>query len=281
MTKNELPLFELTHTLYIEGRDVWGRRSLLVLQPSGTRDWVWDVHGRDIPITSNIMQWRARHVALECEGEVLHEFEHLGILRAIGVMNVRVRMLSRHGWPPFDGCSAYLWKQVRPFIEQVGVRKPCVLNAASVQAGDRSVTYDPMPTEALTLEAYIDYARRGHDHIIYTHPCGTLGDLLQHLVSARTLGLPHWARYPLGLLPSVMWPHYSRIVWLDKGGAGLREVAEHRLLDMLAICNFAAPPGTYLTGHLESRKGGHWHDVELVKRMANRKVVPLRSKAAA
>lgn len=113
----------LEKLITIEGRDFCGRRSTLEISPTNAETgWVWNIRGIDIPITPKIMEAKSRRVALVHNDCVLNEFEHIGVLRAVGLHNIRV--WCSQTWPPYDGGSFKLWQEVMPYVHKVGKLTP-------------------------------------------------------------------------------------------------------------------------------------------------------------
>ncbi len=277
----------LQETVLHEGRDILGRRAAIMLSPNPKNTgWVWDAGGRDIAITPDIMVSKPRRIALQYQGHIFNEFEHVGILRAQGLQHVRIRLLTKHGWPPYDGSSTALWQAVIPHMYKDGWLKPYHLphnDIAKLPYDEgRFVQYrgDGNDREVLHMTGLVEFPqiqreiyRFGH---MYPH------DDLRPLVQARTLGWPPWIYYPLQAASMMGWPHHKRINWPQeaKPVVVLDEIGRHRMLDALAILNFLAPNGTYLAGMFHSCKGNHATDLALVKKLHVSNVVSLGNKVA-
>ncbi len=265
-----------------EGRCIRGFRSTLVLEPIHNDGWVWNVDGKDIPITPDIMVSKKRRIALVYGKHMLNEFEHIGILRAAGMQHVRISCTQ--AWPPYDGGSFALWQAVIPYVYKAGVLHPHRLpNGISALEDDptRCVTYygDGNDRDVLRMTGLVEFPsiREGIYRFGHVYPTD---DLLE-LVRARTLGWPPLLRYPLALASKIGWPHYDRILWPQEHypAETLEETGRHRLQDALAILNFAAPTGRYLAGAFHTGKGNHATDLGLLKKLSANKIVGFKKAA--
>lgn len=264
---------KLQRVIRYEGRDFWGRRSTLVLEPFlGGEDWYWDVGTHCVPITPDLMTCRRRRVALQWSKFRLNEFEHIGILRAAGLRSVRISLMGST-WLPYDGGSFGLWQAVMPYVDRSGELKPFrlfsdsrLLTQVLPEEPSRYVQYSDTSGPILRMTGVIDFPNLGEHRFGHQYP----DDDLLELVSARTLGWPPYLYGAAGLASCFGWPHADRIVWPQeaKPQAVLEETGRHRLLDMLGILNFAAPADRYLTGSLHSCRGNHATDLGLLRQIA-------------
>lgn len=287
----------LTQTVELTGRDIFGRKSRIVFSPTlpGT-GWVWRVNSKDIPITPDIMVSKPRRVALVHGDHEFNEFEHIGILRAAGLHDVRIYSEKKKTWPPFDGSSFALWQTVMPHVKKDGVLKPYaplverggLRHGFSHRKNDHRWTTFSSNSNAeskkqLELTGVIDFVRFGG----VMRGSYTSGDDLRLLTRARTLGWPPILAQTAGWLAHIIsyatryvgwdWPHYGSIIWPLSAHppALLDETMRHRLLDALAILNFAAPTGSYLVGSFHSKQGSHHTDLGLLQYLQKEKVAVL------
>lgn len=261
----------LTGTVRHEGTDYRGRRTSITFDPAPHQDWVWRVNGEDVPITADCMESRPRRVALSYLGHSFNEFEHVGILRAAGLREVRVSLEAGKDWPPYSGSSFALWQAVMPHVRICGELAPYYpLNQIVHRAGDERWTrYGQERNGGLSVGGRIDYPGLGKHDFKHSYP----NEDLRPLVRARTLGWPPRIKPWLQLASMLgLWPHYMNVVWPGDEPAQLvlEETGRHRMLDMLGILNFAAPADTYLAGALYSYKGSHETDLAVLKSLTDR-----------
>ena len=276
---------KLRHIVRHEGFDFLGRRSVLMLEPTHNTGWIWGTGGKDIPITPDIMMSKRRRVALVYEGSELNEFEHIGVLRATGLRNVRV--WCSQTWPPYDGGAFALWQAVIPHVYKEGIlepyRAPVMLESADLEEEPgRYSQYSGTGNDydVLRMTGGVEFLRIHPDYYRFGHMYPK--DDLLPLVRARTLGWPPSLRNASWLASKLGWPHHERILWPQDHFAAevLAEIGRHRLLDALAIINFLAPAGMYLAGSFHSCKGNHATDLELLKKLSAGKVVDFKRNAA-
>lgn len=272
----------LEKAVRLDGRDVFGRRSSLLIEPADTPDWVWKVDGIDVPITPNRIIAKRRRVALTYGGCDFNEFEHVGILRAIGLRGVRVQLLDGASWPPYDGRSFALWQAVVPHMRERGDLSPFRPTCVAIQKatnGQRYVQYSRSKQwdNALLIQGVVHYPRTNAKHFWHKHP----GDDTLPLVCARSLGWPRSLRMPAKLAGMCGWPHYGNLNWPGNmpEPTWLDEAVQHRILDLLSVINFAAPAELFLVGHIFSRKGGHATDVGLLHELAYNQKMALKDVA--
>jgi hypothetical protein len=272
----------LRQTVRLEGRDILGRYAVLAIGPNTRKTgWIWEVGGKYIRITPDIMESLPRRAALRYGKHVLNEFEHIGILRAAGLQHVRISCSG--AWPPYDGGSFALWQAVMPHAYKSGELRPYLVpkDAGYHLPSDNSrfVSYfrDTNDKKLLRLTGVVEFPKLQEAiyRFSFNYPNG---DLLA-LVRSRTLGWPPHTRQlalvadksrPLLKFFGRDWPHYNRILWPDRVAPqkALEEIGRHRLLDALAILNFLAPDGTYLAGGFNTVKGNHATDIGLLRQLA-------------
>jgi hypothetical protein len=271
----------LIRAVSIEGRTVWGRKCLLVLEPHGKDDhWRWGNAG-DTPITPELFGLRTsgRNVALVKDKCVLKEFEHIGFLHALGLRGVRVWL---HGStrPPYM-CSQALWGEVFRSIEYEGGLQPWAPAPSDWTSSsgpvDRRITYKA-DSDGLVLRAVVNY---GHG------PTGnfeleikTKGPLpeadIARAIAAPTLARPSalgplvWAAQKLG------WLHAERLAWMpqDPTEEFLTELARHKVVDG-SLVSFAAPLGAYLCGTVVFLRANHGLDLQFINKIAGTKITSL------
>lgn len=285
---------ELTQEVEIRGHTVQGKKTYVILSPNPKRNgWVWETGQERVAITPQIMVPLRRRVALRHERSIFNEFEHLGILRAAGLQHVR--LWCPGAWPPYDGGSLAIWNQVMPYTRKSGVlhpyrfvfRSPLDIFYRLPSDPTRYAVYsgDGREHGVLDLTFYVNYPGLGEQRYRFEHG----KDDLKPLVEARTLGWPPILRHVsraagasswLLRLFRRQWPHHNRIVWPGSGTAEevLGEAIRHRALDALAILNFAAPTGTYLSGKFHSVKGNHATDLGLLHKLLGTNVISLNSR---
>ena len=270
-----------------QGRSFKGHDARIDFEPNPARNgWIWVVGGHEVPITPDTMESRQRRVALVYQGNVLEEFEHIGILRAAGIQHVRLWSPAGTSWPPYDGCSFALWNAVMQHVHEGNTltpyRVPCGHVAHQLPKDiRRSVSYtgNGNDHDVLRMTGLINFARLDENDYRFGHVYPR--DDLRTLMRARTLGWPPSLWYVSRLASKFGWPHHKNIVWPQEmlPSEMLEETGRHRLLDMLAVFNFVAPAGTYLAGSLHSCMGNHATDLGVLKKLWTVQKVRLKEAA--
>jgi len=265
----------------VEGRTVWGKKCLLVLEPHGKDDhWRWGNAG-DAPITPELFKLRTygRNVALIKNKCVFKEFEHVGFLHALGLRGVRV-WLHGSNRPPFM-CSQALWEEVFRSLDYDGRLTPWVPaesdGTSSSGPLDRCITYNA-DSDGLTLRAVVNYGLGTTGN--FELKIGTTGPLpaaeIARAIEAPTLARPSalgplvWAAQKLG------WLHATRLAWMppEPTEEFLTGLARHKVIDG-SLVSFAAPVGAYLCGTVEFLRASHRLDLRFIRKIARTKVASL------
>ena len=254
--------FVLEAPVDINGRDFWGRKASVRLEPIDVLGWYWQVNGVDVLLDPTLLASRRSRVSLVHDGRHLEVFEHLGALRFSGLDSVRI--VTESSWLPYDGSSLLFWKKCAPLMRPVGVlERFCVSEQVSV-SGKRSVSYAPRPFDTLAVDVFVDYPRVGQHRQTWNFPHPSFGQVAR----VKTQGWPPW-RHPFAEVATWLgWPHGDSVVWPQEQDPFLvrRLFARHRALDILGTFSVLCPPGGILTGSIISRCAGHAHDIELVQK---------------
>ncbi len=278
--------WKLTTPVTLTGRTFWGQKSTLTLSPNREETgWLWDTGDYHVPINADIMVSLKRRVALVAGGHILNEFEHIGILRAAGLEHVIISCSQK--WPPYDGGSFALWQAAMHKLVPGPKLKPYLVPWSPGSYHHLECTISPIRSTSflafsnaesdrkLDITAVVNYKKIMDEDVRYRFDSSKNPDGLVDLARARTLGWPT-SLWGLSKFADMCgWPHHERIAWNHNRNPRelLDEVIRHRVLDMLGILSFLAPPGFYLTGQFHSRMGGHASDVALMKKLHAKKSV--------
>lgn len=265
--------YVLRRAVHVHGRDFFGRRASVRLEPTCTRGWVWYTGGRDVPITPDIAKVRKNRIALTWGRGTLNVYEHLGVLRFAGLDNVRI--VSETAWLPYDGSAVLFWEACRPHMVREGALEryciPSVLvETEATRKGHRQVAFVPGNTEALVVSVKIDYPGLGSHSARYMFP----GDDIVPILLTPTQGWPRKRRLFARSARLFGWPHAENIVWPQEHGERetLEMFARHRALDILGALSIVCPAGGIMVGQFESVCGGHKHDIALLQKTHTVKV---------
>ncbi len=257
----------LTRPVAVAGRDIWGRRVRLTLEPADAPGWFWRVGGTDIPLTPDILVHRRHRLTLAQGAAELHVVEHLLALRVIaGVDSVRIACPA--SWLPYDGSAEMFWRALRPALEEGDELFPAGIGGSFSAGGERPVTYTGAGGNILEIDVAIDYPGLGATELRRVFPARDAG--AETIIATKAPGWPPGRRNIVRPLSWIGWPHLGNAVWPQDHPPAetLQLFARHRLLDIAGAIAVLCPPGGILTGRVTSERGGHAQDVELIRQLA-------------
>jgi hypothetical protein len=257
----------LTRPVLVAGRDIWGRRTQVVLEPAGTPGWFWRVGAEDISLNPDILVQRRHRLVLVHRRAALHIVEHLLALRVIiGVDGVRI--VPKSSWLPYDGSAAMFWGALEPALAEGDDLVPARIAGDFSAGGERPVTYDGVATDALEINVAIDYPGLGATELSQCFP--TRDAAAETIIATKAGGWPPGRRNIARAMAAIGWPHLGNAVWPQDypPAEALQLFARHRLLDLAGAIAVLCPPGGILCGRISSSRAGHAQDVELVRLLA-------------
>jgi len=257
----------LTRPVEIAGRDIWGRRVRLTLEPAGAPGWFWRVGSSDIPLTPDILVHRRQRLTLAYGAAELHIVEHLLALRVVvGIDSVRI--VSPASWLPYDGSAEMFWRALQPALEKGDELASARIRGSFSAGGDRRVAYSETEGEGLEVSVAIDYPGLGATELQQHFPA--CGASMEAIIATKAPGWPPSRRNIARAMACIGWPHLGNAVWPQEQPPAetLGLFARHRLLDIAGAVAVLCPPGGILTGRIASERAGHAQDVELVRLLA-------------
>jgi hypothetical protein len=257
----------LTQPVAIAGRDIWGRRARLVLEPAGAAGWFWRVGGADVPLTPDVLVHRRQRLALAHDAAELHIVEHLLALRIVAGVDA-VRIVSAGSWLPYDGSAEAFWRALQPALEEGADLVPATIEGSFSAGGERPIAYGGTVGGGLEVTVAIDYPGLGATELGQRFPVRDAA--AETIIATKAPGWPPRRRGTARALACFGWPHLGNAVWPQEHPPAetLRLFAQHRLLDIAGAIAVLCPPGGILSGHILSRRAGHAQDVELVRLLA-------------
>jgi UDP-3-O-acyl-N-acetylglucosamine deacetylase len=258
----------LTQPVVVAGRDIWGRRVRLTLEPAGTPGWFWRVGASDIPLTPDVLVHRRQRLALAYGAAELHIVEHLLALRVIAGVD-GVRIVSESSWLPYDGSAEMFWRALQPALAEGDDLVVARIEGSFLAGGDRPVAYRGVAGDSLEVSAAIDYPGLGAAELRQDFPAH--GASRETIIATKAPGWPPGRRNIARAMACIGWPHLRNAVWPQEHPAmeTLALFARHRLLDIAGAIAVLCPPGGILAGRIASERAGHAQDVELVGLLAN------------
>lgn len=257
----------LTRPVLVAGRDIWGRRVRLTLEPAGAPGWFWRVGDADIPLTPDVLVHRRQRLTLARGAAELHVVEHLLALRVIAGVD-GVRIICPASWLPYDGSAEMFWCSLQPALEEGDELTFAGINGSFSAGGDRPVAYTGTGGDRLEISVSIDYPGLGATELRQEFPARD--GSTETIIATKAPGWPPRRRNIVRPLSWIGWPHLGNAVWpQDYAPAeALQLFARHRLLDIAGAIAVLCPPGGILAGRIESKRAGHAQDVELVRQLA-------------
>lgn len=265
--------FTLLHEATCRGTDFWGRPSAITMSPSRLPGWYWkQPDGTALPINHHLIgHARPRRIILRHERNALHVFEHIGVLRFLGLDRI---CLHASRWPPYHGCAGGLWTALSsacaetPAASQtwVTVTRPITWRYPRHRGGQEAfTTFLPAKEQKLFLAVLCNFPGIGEREVRLCLP-----DDQHHLPSilhARAFGHPGFLRHPARFASKIgLWPHAQRICWFDGSNAEavLDEIVWHRAQDLLGALSILCCDGRMLAGTVVSHCSGHYADAQVV-----------------
>ena len=252
---------KLSRPVIIQGFDYFGRKTEMTLTPYDELGWFWKCGHEIIPISSNILHSKTRHLALRSGRRELHVIEHLLALRWLGLNSVLVD--CEGNWLPYHGRSLELHEKVLCNCYATDREIPWFAADEAIcryPKGDRYTKYTPTTSSGLTLKIICDYAGLGRNESIFR-----IGEDPSKIFASHTQGYPAWLYYPSVIAGLVWWPHHDKITWPQKSGnETLNKFVLHRTTDLLGGLALFNSHGL-LAGEVTSYCSGHWADAKLVR----------------
>ena len=296
--KIRIPRLRLKDPVLIEGTGPFGSlggKAGIWLRPANKPGWFWKKKdGTRVPIDMSMIRegtfdvHRRHYLYFQHGAEKLLVVEHLLALRFLGIDAVEIEVAQGAGeWVPYGGNANLYWEKIERHVKYDGVLKPSKLRTSnSYTATDkegriRTVHLDTTNPEKpeFIVTVKIDYPRfkgnlpEGTHEITHRFPLGQPSDMAD-VVASRPLLQPSWLEPVLKMAYSAgIWPHFDQVLKRSEFDPNdptpyLREIALHRLLDLLGSLAVTMDAGEYHTGSVSSERGGHSVDVELLKKVA-------------
>lgn len=258
-------VLRLVDNVAYHGKNFFGRESHLILKPRPGLLWTWGVRSMDqVQISPEILKANKRRVQLVYGEKILNVFEHIGVLRHVGLVGVEIHGV---GWPPYDGSARGLWNLVDPCIKETAeqlrlytVKKPVRFQSSILRRGRTVFTeIHPSLDGRTTLDIFVDFKGLGEHREVFSLP--NL-ELFKEICSARSLGFPSWLYYPTKMASLIGYPHFKNVCWSRSSSKEetLREIVRHRALDILGAMSVLLEEGLFV-GNIVSSCSGHAEDV--------------------
>ncbi len=256
----------LKQKVEVTGRDYFGRPASISFTPSETPGWFLE---GGIPITPDIVNHSTRRMVLQSGCVTLNIFEHIGVLRYLGLDEVTI---SSTPWPPYI-TAGELWRKLQEHVEAVGEMEWVCMNYPKMcigvcdKEGNRSTKMSQGTVGKMQITIRIDYKNLPHSEPLRCSLPSDEGEAtLLHSLDVGSQGWPP-KLYHLSRVISVFgWPHHKLITWPQEHSPQetVSRFMQHRLVDLLGCLAVACPPGRLLSGNVVSEQSGHKGDIDLI-----------------
>lgn len=262
----------LERPVIIKGSDFFGREAILDINPSKVAGWMlqYTKCGYSVPIDHKIAEYRKRRITLSYDEIKVHVYEHLGVLRYMGIDGMVIRPAT--AWLPYHGRPWEMWQVIKDACLEVNRKVSwCAVN--------KEIRYNhPAPGKGYTVIEPLENVNDPFLEASITINFSGLGSYarrysVNHLTMERamqvyTQGWPPWLKYLSRLVSywPLSWPHHEHINWSNGQPAEiiLPEFGLHRFVDLLGALSLTRWD-RLLAGHVISVYGGHCTDLDFVR----------------
>ncbi len=259
----------LRKEVIITGRDFFGRKAWIKFIPSEDPGWFWRPRAGEtpIPITADIVRRGKNHLTLFSRKKTLHIYEHIGVLRFLGIDGV---IIEATAWPPYHGRPLELWNAVKEcctksdedFLwytpeKDIGWRYP---NAEP----PRYTFIRPLKTPGLRIEILVEYPEIGSKKLLVNIPQNAT--VLLRAFEVYSQGWPRWRYYASRAASFAGWPHHHKTIWPQKHvpTQTIKFFALHRLVDLLGGLSTISNT-KLIAGIVLSERSGHEADIRVAQ----------------
>lgn len=261
----------ISQPIEIRGSSAFGLPAALEISPIDVQGIWWKVpSGQKVPLGEAVVGVHRlfHYTTLSWGREVLRVPEHLlGMFFALGLDAVCIT--PRQSSLPYDGSAKNFWEGVQPvFMTPLGklnLYTPRHTISVELEPGKYIKFFSDPMAQTLAYEIAVDY--QGVGSHIFTGELDTTD--MEKLFSARPYG-----RSRAHKMLSTLVRRNDQYVWFKTADGHaekqlkLREIATHRLLDLLGVLMHGCPPGGTLVGKIATRPFvGHAADILLLNQI--------------
>ncbi len=210
----------LTKEVRVSGPNFLGFKSEIAFVPMDKPGWyflVKDKNGTEqaIPIDYKIALSKFGTIQIKYENHEMDTYEHLGVLRFLGIDGVGIRKLSKSKWIPYLGGADAFYKQLSDYLKITGELipriEPKMQSEWQYPGKNRFVQIIPSIYLRLKVSAQWEPFPRHYDSIQINE--GSRDFLIEKVLPAKPQGYPS-KRYHAAKIASFFgWPNFNNITW--------------------------------------------------------------------
>jgi hypothetical protein len=267
----------LTDEVTIEGPSFLGNNSRITFTPAGEPGWFMIVRGKNvkhkIPINHKIASCLKGRIQLSFGNVVINTWEHIGMLRFLGIDGVCVEIKYNESWPPYLGGAGSYYELISKHLKLTGDHLPQIKGSTNVLYKYKSglKRYESYIENGETNILELDVFTEWHPFPIYNRMMVineiTQPFLLENVINSKPQGYPNSRFYLSKFISLFGWPNHNYIAW-QKDFETDKDVAYafwlHRVQDLLGGLSLASHTALP-TGLVVSYNGGHEGDLYVVK----------------
>ncbi|QQG42387.1 MAG: hypothetical protein HYW15_02645 [Candidatus Giovannonibacteria bacterium] len=264
--ERKLHPIRLGREIVVWGKDYWGRDAWIKFLPTDKKGWFWlyDPRMEPVRITADLLHHKFRRTRLEYHGAKLEVFEHIGVLRWLGLERIIIQSTA---WPPYYGRPYELWRHIKIACHSdLGSEMEWITVGRPIKRETKIGYTEIQPKESPELDISITCHYHGIGTELLELNLPADARMLEIALEACALGWPNWTYHLSRLASKIWWPHHQNITWLRELGADetLRATVLHRLGDLLGALSVVNPIGL-LAARVISFYSGHKADVDAVQ----------------
>ena len=262
----------LTKKVIVSGPNFFGFKSEITFIPIDEPGWFIlekDTNKEEIriPIDYKIAKFSFNRIKLNSQNTTINAWEHIGMLRFLGIDGVGVRISNGNSWTPYLGGAGAYYKKFIPCLRATGELIPTIKPKKDSQWQylkeiERIVSIKVLDELILDVSAkWFPYAEYQKEILVNE---SILDFFTKEVLLAKPQGYPNY-RYDIAKL--LCWKNLEHVAWA-KEFKTYSEVSYrwwlHRIQDLLGdlslVSHYALP-----TGKVYSKNGGHKGDLIVLK----------------
>ncbi len=264
---------QLTKAVTITGPSFLGYTSSITFTPSDQAGWFLKTENGLIPIDHTIATHIPGNIKIESSKTTVKTWEHIGVLRFLGIDGIIISVPEKQKWPPYLGGAGAYYEKLIPYLRiqtnELPTMEVVKENKWKYKKRNGAYVYIEESGVYSALELFVDAKwknmPRHHEYILINESRRQF--LIDKILSSKPQGFPH-SRYNVAKIASMFgWPNFKNVAW-KKDFSSKDSVAYwwwlHRVQDLLgalSLCSHTDLP----IGKVYSVNAGHEADLHVVK----------------